>query len=490
MDSLWSLPPVTEATVQTREGRQRYWEFLQKQPDLPALTKLFGGTVTTQVSKAEIDKQSKMLFIHIHPDKVEEAEKPLCQDLFRLIREAQEACHQSELDFSFCLPDHNHLFSLQPKIQILGWIEKGRWERAKSIVLTITVDAIQQDPSLAHLCTLVWIRVGDLERASDCMAHISSQACDMLKRCHANIVTPSLNGLLTSINELMKFQECCQKEVGLSGLMIMPYTLYIALKDLYRSGEPCFYEKWLRQAIRLCPIEFPERLELIKELQSWINETYGIIITSSFETSIKSNHRICERFLTEWHKWATNSDYECIDTYLKNYIEQDNVEHLNSAIKFLDHIIAKSNYTFSGVIPPVIKFYTDRVFAYSPEVIDQLKTAIIPLRAVYFSYSDRRMAASYFEQAKKYVRLGLLQAEFHEYDKAIRSWGEKLKGTMNKPGHWNLVNNIFSAMNRHDTFYPTEINPFYHYSTELESVDWNQEYVIKKVYEKNHCSFG
>jgi hypothetical protein len=430
------LEAVTEETVKTADGRLKYFQFLKNNPNLDPIRQLYGTSATIIPQELDIEKHIKRLIFYVHPDKVSEEEKKLCTELFTMINNAHTVYKDVQLGGVTLIPGA-FFASSDPQDRLSSYIKEQQWIKAKEFLTQIPQEKIASNPHLASLCTIVYIRFGELEKAAECGLIFSEKAADILRGCQKLLNSPdevflSLEDkkqkLLQSLQELHQLPAPFQEKGGFSypPMFSPPYQLYVNLKECSSALKDFFgYEKYLREAIRSCPDGLNmQKQPLIEELINWTKDVYKDL--NRIKSQLTSHHlgSICSSFLSDLKtKGLSNYDFSTINTAIDEFVENKEANYINKAVQHVQNIIDKRNYTLSSYLPSSIKAYTDSVGAYPQTTIDQLKELLLPLRGLMnYVNGNKLMAASDFLTAKKWLFLGLIQCELDQYGKAILSW--------------------------------------------------------------------
>lgn len=489
-----TIEGVTE-DLKTKKGRQDYFNFLQNHPNIKPICKLYGLNAPSGVSTPEIEKYVKNIFVCIHPDKVPPEEREFCTELFQMVKQAKEECINSPVVSGYDPFFFGPNFHPDPKIRLLSCLKDQRLGLAKKCIEKIERNDLLQDRELVFICICVFIQLNNLEAAIEYSLNFSEEMKLILTRCNdriKNSINPDISLLCESLNEMLSLKTLfCQKvESGLKEHLpdhTVPHSLYVALKQCYLPNDPLMYEKCLREAIRYCPLTFKdEKLSLISELKSWIEKTYP---------AIKPAHErdqcigLLGSFLAKLESYLSAGDYKKIYDDVFAFVEKHDIKFLETAIRYAKNIIHKRNYSFSEWLPSLLKPYGDSIGAYPPATIEQLKKLLLPVRGVkHYINGDKRRAAHYFQEAKEYFILGLLLSQLGEYGKAIDSFGKLLRDDSKKPYSDHFLNSqkylleqIFIAMNLHDTASPHEENIFQSEQMQLGQIDEVQAKVLKTL---------
>lgn len=467
---------VSEELLQTFEGRLKYYYFLENNPNIEPIRKIYGINTPLNIeNNNHIEKHIKKMLVCVHPDTVGNDDKDVCTALFKIINNLRQECVNSRLEFSPFIPP---CCSTDPKIQLVSFVEEEKWMKAKAVLTKIHKDDLIDNHFYAYLCTIVFVRLNDLESASEYSSIFSEKISAILRECNGSLIDfknssitieSKKEELLRLLGEMHRLHLCVQKEKGWTHLstFIVPYGLYSALKECCRLLNDIFgYEKYLREAIRSCPNELlSEKQPLVEELKTWIQPyykgndlNYDGIMAEYAEKRISDMHQI---FSPE-NLNLTEVDFELFANGCCQFLNNPNLGYLDELIQCIQAIIDRHGY------PSWFSFQV-----YSPaEVIEQLKISLLPLSGIknYMS-GDKLTAASDFLMAKEYLPLGLLELGFCKYGQAIDSWQEYFfdKNQNSDPFYEKILNWTLIAMNSHDIGYG---------NMQLNSVDGLQKNAI------------
>lgn len=472
------LQTVTPEIVRTSEGRSIYAHFLKGHPNLTPLQQLYGLAPPSNLNSEEVRAHVRLLSLCVHPDKVPEREKALCNGLFQAVRKAAREYENPQggsLSREFTPFPFGSTRSFAK--QIVDCIEERRWLQAKALI-----QKHPDKPLPPILVSIVNMYTDDLPLAIEKMpSHLPQtkglltaawraiEASKSTSQANAKDVTRQLLSALQGMQQLPAVYTREEREENQVSLTIfnhvVPHKLFIGLKECARLLQSDLeYERHLRNAIRYCPDGLEnEKGILIKELQGWLKAHYKEqeLAPLQLDREMKIQARfLCADLMKDLMRYsgpATGLLNQAID-HFQTFIQDEQCHSLTQAIQKLQEIV-QGGSVVSSWIPPLGYFC-----AYSTQIQEALAPVLHRMRGLE-AYLQKQLpqAASSFLQGKDDLCLGLMRMSLHQYRLAIQSWEEFLSRSSDRAKE-NLAAHaasyLFLTMNVSDTLYVAETSRF------------------------------
>ena len=441
----YELEVVTEDTVSTPAGRLRYFNFLQYHKNIPPICKLYGTRAPLGLDSAQISTHVKRLYCYIHPDKDPKKEEAYLQDLFQMVREAEEACRASKSGFVVSSS------SLGGMHFIISSMKKNQWCQVKSLLMQ---EEHAGNAILDILSTIVFIHLGDFEAAVRRIPSQLTHVKHVLEKCKERLSSDllaldverriieliSLLDMLRGVRELYENEKLSDWPSSELFDHVTPHRPLVLLKDCFKmKNDLLTYEKYLREAIRCCPSGiqsdnfYSEKQQLVAELTEHLKCHYPCEDTPVFLFIHKEMERLaplaCRKFIFDLQTTTlTEQNKEEIARLIDLFILENDTRYLNQLIDVLQKMCQKS-VVGSGITTLLDCLSTkagqafNNLISHSKQTKDIIEQWVSRLQGwVYYQQNDKERAAHYFSKGQDFISFGCTLASMGRYAEALKAW--------------------------------------------------------------------
>jgi hypothetical protein len=446
------------------------------------------------MSWEEVAAHAKRLYIHIHPDKVQN--EAYCTELFQMVKSAATGYIPTDaFNSSSLLTESSGVVHM-----LISCLKKNKWCQVKVLLK----NAETGNETLDVLATIVFFRLGDFHTAVERIPSrlVKTKASlEFLKEQLSSDI--SVLTVEEKIDKLLQLQEILRKLPELYAsekapywpseelfTRLIPYQLFVSLKDCFHAKKDLLsYERYLRDAIRFCPDGCPsdifhlEKQKLVAELKLHLKSYYtcdDFPFGPFFQTELK---RLAIQAFEEIVNTLQKLDLTNKDKEIVKQLTSLSIDDPTSLILIIDEWEGKNTNSkpkygqLFGSISTYINQVSTNIFEslgyhsdYPPQTKKTLEHCIKRLKCWnYYQRDEKELAAHYFLEMQDYLSLGCILSTMGRFAEAIEYW--------NKLPSKKSDNYIFRVMNFCDQLCVPE-ESFYERQC-LGPVDTKQLQVLK-----------
>ena len=409
---------VNEKLLQTSEGRERYFHFLQVNPNLSCIEKLFGLN-QKRANREAIQKQIKFIERSIHPDKFPEAEKSIATRIFQIIQEEKarykSSASKKERTFftSFMFSEDSQADRLRRMIDMNQFIHAER--ELDGYEWINSVESLEEEERILAIC--IKIKMGKMQQAalflqnSDEMRASLQEVDDQIQRINHS---PNCPETYTLCEQCLNSLERIFSDLSLS-CSPYPNALFLRMKECSLS-ESLEYEQYLRNALRFSSRGEECEGNLTGELRAYIEKYYRkepeFLSISSKKDFIVYGQEILREQESALQQFAPSDDANqiqtCINRCIENLQDSQNLSELSNA---LENLLMKLKGKWGCLY--LLKGFRKKMIRHFKRQANGLK---------YFFENKKEISMNFFRELEDSWAVGLILCTSCRYAEALEEF--------------------------------------------------------------------